>query len=256
MSIKIEITPGYEELRPLIESIAKNGVPSHAVEHTGYRNRLFTLPTTLGEVNIKAFRNPSFPNKYVYTTLRKSKARRSAEHAARLLNIGIDTPAPIAWIEKKHGLGLRSSYYISREVMVEGDLRYWERLAPRERDTLLEAYARFMVKLHEHGVLHHDLSPGNVIWTHDNDGCFVFRLVDLNRMTFYDGPLHVKQRLSNFRNINDIPEETRRIARFYAHEAGYDPDEFADSAVEVLEGQKRRKARLRRLKSLLKPNSK
>ncbi len=168
-----------------------------------------------------------------------------------MLGLGIDTPAPVAWIECKDGLTLRESYYISREVPVEGDLRYWERLSPTARDTLLQAYAAFMVKLHERGVLHHDLSPGNVIWTRDSDGTFTFRLVDLNRMSFYNRPLHVKQRLSNFRNINELPEETHRLAHFYALAAGYEPEEFAERAVRVLEDQKKSKARLRRLKKAL-----
>ncbi|MDE6397311.1 MAG: hypothetical protein K2K84_08565, partial [Muribaculaceae bacterium] len=194
--------PGYESLRELIETIATAGVPAEAVEHRGYRNRLFTLPTPAGQVNIKAFRLPTFPNKFIYTNFRKSKARRSAEHALKLLSLGIGTPPPVAWIEIKRGGQLRESYYISLEVPVEGDLRYWERLPAVERDTLLEAYARFMVRLHEHGVLHHDLSPGNVIWTRDEHGDYNFKLVDLNRMSFFDRPLHVKQRLSHFRNIN------------------------------------------------------
>lgn len=252
MSVRYKIMPGYEHIESLVRTIIDNGVPPSAVEHPGFRNRLYTLTYGNELLNIKAFRRPTFPNRYIYTTLRQSKARRSAEHAERLLKLGIDTPAPVAWIEIKQGAKLTDSYYISVESLVDGDLRYWENRPEKERDEILNAYARFMLLLHEQGVLHHDLSPGNIIWTRDERGVYHFKLVDLNRMTFYRRPLHVKQRLSNFRNINSLPDETRRLARLYAEIAGYEPYSFADRAVDILNRADRRKSRLRRLKNALK----
>lgn len=249
MSVKSLIYDGFESLKPLVDEIIANGVPVSAIEHTGYRNRLYTLDTPLGKINIKAFRQPSFPNNYIYTTLRKSKARRSGEHAVRLLESGVGTPRPVAWIEKKSEGQLRESYYLSVEEPFDGDLRYWEKRPEKERDELLDAYSQFLFGIHEKGILHHDLSPGNVIWKRDKRGQYSFMLVDLNRMSFFNHPLSKKQRLSNFRNINELPEETRRLALLYDYKSDSYRPIFAEKAVATLNKQKRRKTRLRRLKS-------
>lgn len=52
----------------------------------------------------------------IYTFFRRSKARRSYEHAVRLRALGIDSPEPIAWSEyRRHGL-LSDTYYVSRRL--------------------------------------------------------------------------------------------------------------------------------------------
>src|SRR5690606_41915767 len=71
--------------------------------------------TTLfrSKINIKSFKIPNKLNQFVYKYFRKSKARRSFEFATILLQKGIGTPAPVAFMENFNGLGLQKSFYAS-----------------------------------------------------------------------------------------------------------------------------------------------
>ena len=74
---KIHISSRYEHMRPLIESIAKNGVPEDTEIIYQGRNTVYRMLTDNRPIIIKSFNLPGCINSYVYTTLRKSKAERS-----------------------------------------------------------------------------------------------------------------------------------------------------------------------------------
>ena len=127
--IKLVTSDAGEKLRPIFDNIAENGLPDNCeVIYKGPRNLLATL--NQGTINVKQFGTPSFPNNFIYGKLRKSKARRSFEHAHRLLQLGFDTPLPYAYIEiyRRNALGipmLRRSYYICRHLPLD-NIRLWE----------------------------------------------------------------------------------------------------------------------------------
>ena len=75
------------------------------------------------ELNIKSFRIPHLINRFVYRYLRKSKARRSFEHASYLVSRNVDTPGPVAYFEERRPLALRRSYYVSVQVREDFSFR-------------------------------------------------------------------------------------------------------------------------------------
>ncbi len=253
MKIQTYINPKYaERLAQFIGHLASEGVPSEAVCIYEGRNRLYNISVDGILLNIKSFRCPSFPNSYIYRNLRASKARRSYEHAAELLRRGLPTPEPVAWIECSHQGKLKQSYYICLQSPLRHNMRRWEEWPEEEQAKVLPALAKFMRELHTKGILHHDFSPGNVLWDMDEQGKVVFDLLDLNRMTIFDHPLSGKQAFSNFRNINiTAPDGPRRLAALYGPLAGMDGDEAGQKGVDVMQADLRRKHRLHSLKKLL-----
>ena len=67
----------------------------------GYRNVIKILTIDVQRYNIKEFKVPNLVNKIVYRFFRKSKAERSFLYGQRLLDLGILTPSPEAYIEYK-----------------------------------------------------------------------------------------------------------------------------------------------------------
>lgn len=257
MKTRKYIAPEYAtQLGTLIDTIATTGVPTDAECIYEGRNRVYKLRFNDLTLSIKAFKIPRFPNSFVYGNLRKSKARRSFEFADALLLRGIDTPAPIAWIEKTSGGKMLESYYICLHSPYPNNLRNWEERPADEQEKLLTAYARLLAHLHRAGIHNHDLSPGNVLWDYDNDGNIVFQIIDLNRTTMHKRPLTRSEAFSNFRNINIIhPEQTRRLAQKYGAEIGMDPDVAGCLAINAMNKDLRAKNRRHKLKRLLKPKS-
>lgn len=47
--IEYKITPGFEAVRPLVEAVARDGVPGDAaIIYDGRRNKVYTLPSPGG----------------------------------------------------------------------------------------------------------------------------------------------------------------------------------------------------------------
>lgn len=251
MRVRKEIRPAFAHVEALVEEIAAHGVPSDATLIYEARNRVYTLDYQGISLNIKAFRPPSFPNNFVYNTVRRSKARRSMENALRLKDMGFETPEPVAYIEITAGDRLTRSYYISVQEKVDGDFRLW--LDNPAAQAALPALASELVRLHRAGVWHKDFSPGNVMFRRDAAarGGYRLFLIDLNRMQF--GVTSKAKLHKNFGTIYlESEAETGRFGRLYAAAAGVNEDEYQDVALNMHRQYVKRKKRLHAIKKLFK----
>ena len=186
----------------------------------GYRNKIKLFEVDGVIYNIKSFKIPHFINKLVYKYFRKSKARRSFEYATILLEKGIGTPQPIAFLENFTILGLRDSYYVSEHL--DSDLTFRELVEIPDfpdHEKILRQFTKFCFDLHENGIEFLDHSPGNTLIKRNNDGNYSFYLVDLNRMNFHqtiDFDLRMKNmsRLTSKKKMIEIISE--EYAKFYS----------------------------------------
>lgn len=205
------------------------------------RNRLYRVKAGDKSLIIKDFKRPNALNRHVYTTLRKSKARRSYENAVGMSELGFNTPAPVAWCEVKQGGALLWSFYICEELPGAAEMRHWENNPDCE--TLLPAFAREMLRLHRANVWIKDFSPGNILYKKHEGETYSFYHVDLNRLKFNEK--NRKNLMRMFRAINLDRGETARLARLYAEAAGENPTLIEGEALRQLEGyfkvQKRKK---------------
>ena len=84
---------------------------------------------------------------------------------------------------------------------------------PEASADIIRAFARFMARAHMEGILHRDLSPGNILFDQVN-GTWRFSLVDTNRMHF--GPVSVAQGCANFARLWGQKGFFEILAREYA----------------------------------------
>lgn len=215
LKYRIHISSRYEHMRPLIQSIVKNGVPEGTEVIYKGRNTVYRMPTNSRPIIIKSFKCPGFINSYVYTTLRKSKAERSYLNSKKLQQLGFRTPAIIAYAEVRRGNKLLDSYYISEEIAGE-NMRNWEEKP--DADHVLHGLAQEMLKFHQAHIWHKDFSPGNVIYTGSPESGYKYYYIDVNRMAFNVSSR--KKLISMFRSMHDSFDETARLARHYAQVSG------------------------------------
>lgn len=245
-SYHIHVSARFTKIRPEIEKIIRHGIPADAEVMYKARNTVYRLNVGGTDLVIKAFRVPNLLNSLVYTHLRKSKAMRSYQNAKKLQEFGFHTPTPIAYGEVRVDGRLRQSYYISENVKGE-NLRGWEKNP--DCDALLRAFAADIVKLHRAGVLHKDFSPGNVLFTREENGAYRFHYIDLNRMEF--GVRSRKRLMTMFRSINLDKAQTLRLAALYAMSAKEDMQSVCDEASAALDEYIAFQRRKQRLKHLL-----
>lgn len=210
--MKIVVNLKFKELQPFIENLPFVFDKSGEIIYTG-RNQLRTYNVKGYDIVVKSFGVPHLINCIAYTFFRKSKAKRSYKHALILLEKGINTPEPIAYIEEKKGGLFNRSYYISEQLNFNHNFYDISDKSSPECEIITCAFVRFIADIHEKKVLHKDLSPGNVLYD-IVDGKPVFSLVDINRMDF--GEVNMDKGCANFARLWGNTAFFKLIANEYA----------------------------------------
>lgn len=187
------------------------------------RNELRVFVHEGQEMVVKAFARPHILNRLIYGVLRKSKAQRSYEYARRLRREGLGSPMPVAWLTERNGLLFTRSYYVSLKSTCPYTYRDIQdgKVIPRsEEERYLRLVARFVARLHDNGMLHRDLSQGNVLFGPGDE----VELIDLNRIRFRrvgmeEGCRNLSERLLANRRQREI------LATTYAEMRGFDKAE-------------------------------
>lgn len=193
--------------------------------HDG-RNQLRELTYEGQAYVVKSYRRPHIINRYVYGTLRPSKAKRAYDNALMLLRIGIGTPQPVGYLNLRSGLAFAQSYNVTKASACP--YRYEDLLGQNfpDADEILQAIARTTAELHEHELHNKDYSRGNILFGRAADGRMHIELVDLNRIV--RRPLDVRAGCRNFDRLPATIAMRRVMATAYAEARGFDPDECYD----------------------------
>lgn len=202
------------------------------------------------KINIKSFKSPNFINSLIYDTFRKSKAQRSYEYANKLINLGVLTPLPIAYIQNSSFIRLKQSYYISEHLDYDFTFREISRdLSFDDSVNALKAFTRFTYNLHEKGINFLDHSPGNTLIKKDRSG-YDFYLVDLNRMEFKQ--MTLLDRMKNFSRLSHSEDVVKIMSCEYAECIGESDNYIYDLMWKEIMIFRSKVNRKRKLKSILK----
>lgn len=187
--MKIKINPAYKNNRAVCEFIQHLPEIFDREGDLLYSGRnvikSFTLSDpdpVLQQLVVKRYKHPNPVQRIIYSFFRDTKAARAFRNASELRRRRIDTPLEIGYLEQwKNGL-FEYGYYISS---YDGAPSISGRLTEiPEFDRIMAAdFAAFAAKLHEKGILHHDLNSTNVLYHPENRG-YRFSVIDINRMDF------------------------------------------------------------------------
>lgn len=220
--INIQINSRYNNFKDFAQNVKTYFLKSDDII-TAKRNVIKIINYNNKQVVVKSFKIPNLINQFAYRYIRDSKAKRSFLNAQKLIELGINTPTPITYIEFFNPL-LKESFYICELFDYDFEIRdVLKNNSFEDRDAIFEAFAKFSYGLHQKGVYHIDYSPGNVLIKKEG-GKYHFSIVDVNRMKFlkFDNKLRFKN-LSRFSASN---EDTKSIAKSYAKISGID-EQFA-----------------------------
>ena len=139
-----------------------------------------SLPAGTEDIVIKEYRFQGINR--LKSGLLPSKAAKAWRGAEALEDAGFETPAPIAFLERRKGGFVERGYFIARRVFGGREIRELFREWPEEKlRPLLSTLAGTLFMLHEKGILHRDLSDGNVL-VKEAAGRFQFIFLDTNRV--------------------------------------------------------------------------
>jgi len=127
-----------------------------------------------------------------------SKAARAWRGALALEARGLGTASPAAYLEKReHGRVARSYFYAVRVDGAAEVRGLFRNLPAAELEPLLAGLAAFLKRCHDGGILHRDLSDGNILVRKDERGGHLFYLLDTNR-------IRIRSRLGGFRRSKNL----------------------------------------------------
>lgn len=219
--MNIVVNPKFSRLRSFIENIPANFENNGELIYTA-RNQLKKFTVEGYDVIVKRYRRPHLINRIAYSFVRPSKAKRAYEYALKLLGLGVDSPAPIAYIEETKGSLLDLGYFISiyeNDVEDVRDLMF----GIQKDDELLKELSKYIADMHGKGVLHLDMSPGNILYRKEGNS-FHFTLVDINRMQFLSS-IPNEKRYKSFKRLCENEEVLNKLAQMYAEASGLDVSE-------------------------------
>lgn len=119
----------------------------------------------------------------VKTLLMPSKAAKAWRGAEALAERKIGTAPAIAyWESRRHGT-VNESYFLTERIEGVREIRFlFRELKGDTLDRLLRDVAFFLAGCHAQGVVHKDLSDGNILVGTKADGGSAFYLLDTNRV--------------------------------------------------------------------------
>jgi hypothetical protein len=117
------------------------------------------------------------------TLILPSKARKAWRGAKTLVEKGIPTPFPLAYLERKKAGLTSEGYFLAEKISNAREARdLFRSLQGKDLEALLRTLAVFLREAHDKGVLHKDLSDGNVLAGSDGRGGTILYLLDTNRV--------------------------------------------------------------------------
>lgn len=192
----------FEELGAVIQK-SRNTIKKIAIENQ--------------VLNVKSYKVPNVFNKLAYRYIRMSKAKRSFVYAEKLLSLGINTPAPIAYYEEFHLNGLKKSYYVCEQLDDAFTLRqFLESPECSDQQNIMEQFVAFTFDLHHKGVEFLDNTTGNTLIRSVGNGKYEFYLVDINRMRFHSSPMQFSSRMKNLSLLSNNKKIMQAISAQYA----------------------------------------
>ncbi|MDH7511517.1 MAG: lipopolysaccharide kinase InaA family protein [Clostridiales bacterium] len=112
-----------------------------------------------------------------------SKAARAWRGAIALKERALGTALPVAYLESRERGVVRRSFFLTEEIKAAAEIReLFRSLPPSELRPLLRTLAAHLFLCHDRGILHRDLSDGNILVGEDDVGNFCFSFLDTNRI--------------------------------------------------------------------------
>lgn len=219
--MKIHINPEFEHLRNDIINAVNGGYTATEV-FCNKRNIVEKFCMQGKEYVIKIYKCPNLINRIAYTYIRKSKAERAYRYAEQLLELGIDTPRPVAYVERKKK-GLFSTGYFISEYMPYGLMRdAYNEIPDSEKRRMTKDFIDFTLEMHSLGVLPLDFNSSNIFYHFDEEaGCYRFALTDINRMRIGKTP-STSEVMRSFEQFGVKVEGLYKLAVYYCSQKGSD----------------------------------
>lgn len=222
MKKKMEINPDYSRLESFVRRLPDIfDTEGECIYKARNELKLFNVDGYV--LNVKSFKIPIWLNRIAYSCFRTSKAYRSFHNSMKVLSLGLETPTPIAYLNCMEGGLLKQSFYVSLQSSYTHSVQEFRNLETTGKEDIVAEEGRFIARMHKAGILHKDLSGGNLLFEKDEQGIH-FTLVDMNRIRFCRR-IGKKRGLRNMERLRGSDRYFQLLTKAYAEECAYDAED-------------------------------
>lgn len=237
----VRINPQYSAYAPQIEALPAKFASEGISLHQG-RNQVRAMRWGDLDVIVKRYKKPNIFLKLQFAFLNTCKAKKAYKYGCLFNESGISSPTPIAYIIEGRWPVIKGSYFVS--LPVDG-MCLNDTLTVAD-DAMIDRLAAEAARMHDAGLMHGDLNLTNIYA--DAEGLLHF--IDTNR-TKTGRKITPRACAENLMRLTPDRPLLSKIARAYAKIRGWDADAFSALVITRLEAFQRKKARLKRLKNLI-----
>jgi len=209
------VNPEFQDLTEFVNDIPKRYKKLGRVIYSS-RNEIKIVKQQGRLLAIKYYKRINLFNKIYYSIFKVTKANNSNRNSLILISKGINTPAPVGYIDcYKKGI-YKKGFFVSLFTDYEPVEDMLSQ--PVEKSLgFLHAFARFTYEMHQKGVFPGDYSVSNVRFRLTEAG-YDFQLIDINRMkiggfSFKKGSKSLQRLLLSSDKIGIIAAEYARLAK-------------------------------------------
>lgn len=240
MASQLILNPDYQVLKTQIETLPLSFDRGGDLLYAG-RNviKRFSWRDSEGKdrtMVVKRYARMRWLQKLCYSTLFASKAKRAYLYAFILKQHGVDTPEPIAYLEEKKHHILQRCYLVTEECNWP-DCTFLrnnpEAVASEQGQSLIQALATFIVRLHSEGILHGDLNLSNILYWQETNEKWHFAVIDINRTRFIQNP-NRSQCLANLVRLTHDRALLCELVSRYAILQGWSAQECTNNVLQRL----------------------
>lgn len=230
---KFKVNKDFKCLEDCVKKIKQIFNENKNIIHKA-RNEIKIVPYENKDLVVKSFKIPHLLNRIAYSFFRDSKAKRSYEYSLKIESF---VPKPVAYIEFYDCFLIKDSYFVSEHFNYDftaKTLFFEENI--KDKNNILKEFAIFTYTLHENGIYHLDYSPGNIL-IKENNGQYIFKIVDINRMQFFKP--NIDLRMKNFAKLWAKDEDLKIIAEEYSKISNLDSKELINKIIYYTEKDKK-----------------
>lgn len=181
MDMQLYVNPKYSDFERQLIKVPQGNVRYEQVYEDG-RNFVARVSTGGKSFVVKQYREVPFWKRMLYSSLLKSKAQQAYEKANYLLEHGIETAPPVAYIVVMRMGFYHTSYFVSEYLPYIPGRRMWHLIkVRREHEKILTGYMNFKRLLTEKGIDITDADPNNTLVYKRGDE-YHFAQIDINRI--------------------------------------------------------------------------
>lgn len=181
MDMQLYVNPKYSDFERQLIKVPQGNVRYEQVYEDG-RNFVARVSTGGKSFVVKQYREVPFWKRMLYSSLLKSKAQQAYEKANYLLEHGIETAPPVAYIVVRRMGFYHTSYFVSEYLPYIPGRRMWHLIkVRREHEKILTGYMNFKRLLTEKGIDITDADPNNTLVYKRGDE-YHFAQIDINRI--------------------------------------------------------------------------